>query len=216
MAKRAPSASEAIEQALVRSALEKQRAGQRPDSREQAALKRFEQRREEDLRWQYYESVPQKHYAAMSGRQWKVLAEQAQRHGLPITGKTLSLPRIIRAFHDFLAANKHRLASTAAGEDPLMQGEGSPALERYRTVRADQEELKLAEMRRELLPRREIHQYLQRGQGIVRQAVETLQRQYGPDAAKLMNDAFIEAQRVLDSLVTDDGSTASARSGGSE
>jgi hypothetical protein len=200
---KAISASDKLDQELARSALEKQRAGQRPDHREQAALRRIERKREEDLRWQYYETIPQKHYVAMSGRQWKVLAEQAERHGLPITGRVLSLPRILRAFHDFLAAHKRALAASQGQDDPMMGGDESPALERYRGVRADQEELKLAAMRRELLPRQEIVAHLQRGQGIVRQAVEALQRQFGPEAAKLMNDAFEEAQRALDSLATD-------------
>ncbi len=207
------SASEKLDQELARSALEKQRSGRRPDSREQAALRRLEKRREEETRWQYYESLPQKHYVAMSGRQWKVLAEQAERHGLPIVGKVLSLPKIVKAFHDFLAANKHRLAA-ANGEDPLMAGEGSPALERYRTVRADQEELKLAEMRRELLPRSDIHAVLIRGMSIVRRSMETLQRAHGDDAMAIVSEALEEAERVLDSLaIDDDGSDSSSDTG---
>ena len=35
---------------------------------ERAALKSHEKTKEEKLRWQYYESIPAKHWKAMSGR----------------------------------------------------------------------------------------------------------------------------------------------------
>ena len=52
-------------------------AGQELTVREQTALKRFEKEKEERLRWQYYASIPQKHWREMSGRQTKVINEQA-------------------------------------------------------------------------------------------------------------------------------------------
>ncbi len=50
---------------------------------ERRALKRHEREKEERLRWQYYEAIPQKHWRTMSGRQAKVINEQADRYGIP-------------------------------------------------------------------------------------------------------------------------------------
>ncbi len=69
----------------------------------------------------------------MSGRQTKVINEQAERYGIPFGGATINLPTVVRALHDFLADNAVKLARD---DDPLMQGVGSPALERYREERA--------------------------------------------------------------------------------
>ena len=61
-------------------------AGQELTVREQTALKRFEKEKEERLRWQYYASIPQKHWRDMSGRQAKVINEQAGGARHPHTG----------------------------------------------------------------------------------------------------------------------------------
>ena len=92
---------------------------------ERRALKRHEKTKEEKLRWQYYASIPHKHWKEMSGRQAKVINEQAQRYGIPFDGATVDLPLVVRRLHDFFAANAQKLA---AEDDPLMQGSGSPAL----------------------------------------------------------------------------------------
>src|SRR5690242_10540213 len=70
---------------------------------ERTALKRHEKDKEERLRWQYYASIPQKHWRQMSGRQSKVINEQAERYGLPFGGPTINLSAVVRAWHNFLA-----------------------------------------------------------------------------------------------------------------
>src|SRR5262245_12575968 len=123
------SAMSALDKKLAGEAYKKVLEGKELTSREQSLLKRFEKEKEERLRWQYYSSIPQKHWRAMSGRQTKVLNEQAARYGIPFGGAHIRLPDVVRAFHDFLADNALKLAKE---EDELMQGVGSPALERYR------------------------------------------------------------------------------------
>lgn len=66
--------------ALARAALEKRAKGQQPTEKEASALRRWERDQEEKLRWKFYAATPQKHWRAMSGRQWKVIAEQAARY----------------------------------------------------------------------------------------------------------------------------------------
>src|SRR5439155_17515646 len=135
--------------------------------REREALKRHEKEQEEKRRWQYYRSIPQKHCREMSGRQAKVLIEQAECYGIPFGGATVDLPKVVRALHDFLADNAVKLARE---EDPLMQGGGSLALERYREERAALARLDRLEREKELLPREAARQTLGQVAAIVREA----------------------------------------------
>ncbi|MGN6545539.1 MAG: hypothetical protein ACTHK7_10865 [Aureliella sp.] len=124
---------------------------------ERTAVERHEKGKEERLRWQYYGSIPQKHWRQMSGRQAKVINEQAVRYGIPFDGATVSLPAVVKALHDFLAENKHKLARD---DDDLMSGPASPALERYREERAALARLVRLEREGELLPRDLVRQSL--------------------------------------------------------
>ena len=209
----APTINDKIEADLAKSGLDKLKAQKKVTAREQKAIRDLERKREETLRWQYYETIPQKHWRMMSGRQAKVFLEQAERYGIPFSGKTINLPAVVRALHDFLAANKYKLAA-AGNEDPLLVGEGdSPGLERFRLARAAQEEIRLATMRRDTVDRETMHKVLLRGMLIVRQSVETLQRQYGDDAARIVNEGLQEAERVLDSISVDDNSDPRSSTG---
>lgn len=181
---------------VIAGALKKIMDGQRESlSREErAAVRRHEKEKEERLRWQFYNSIPQKHWRQMSGRQTKVLNEQAERHGIPFGGATISLPAVVRAMHDFLADNKYRLIRD---EDPLMVGGASPALERYREERASLARLDRREREMELLPRDEVRQSLAKMAAVLRVAGETLQRQYGQAAADILNEALDDTEHEI-------------------
>src|SRR5215510_9029642 len=88
-----------VDSDLVARAYRKVMDRQELSKQERSALKRHEKEKEERLRWQYYGSIPQKHWRQMSGRQTKVLNEQADRYGLPFGGPTVSLPAFVKAFH---------------------------------------------------------------------------------------------------------------------
>src|SRR4051794_16794039 len=98
---------------------------------ERAALKRHEKEKEEKLRWQYYRNIPQKHWREMSGRQTKVINEQADRYGLPFGGPFIDLPKLARGFHDFLADNALKLAK----DDEILDAGG---VERELVIRIGQ------------------------------------------------------------------------------
>jgi hypothetical protein len=95
----------------------------------------------------------------MSGRQTKVMNEQADRYGTPFGGVFIDLTKVVKAWHDFLAENAQRLARDP---DELMQGGpgSSPALERYREERAALAKLDRLERERRLLPRDKVRQSL--------------------------------------------------------
>jgi len=160
---------------------------------ERQALKRHEKDKQERLRWQYYRSIPQKHWRMMSGRQTKVLNEQATRYGLPFGGPTIDLTAVVRSLHDFLARNALKLARD---DEELLPG--SQALERYRQERAELARIERLQRQRRLLPRDQVRQALARIAGILRGAADTLQQQFGPTAVEVLHEALDEAQREMD------------------
>jgi hypothetical protein len=184
-----------LDRKLAAEAYKKVLAGQELTVREQTALKRFEKEKEERLRWQYYASIPQRHWREMSGRQAKVINEQALRYGIPFGGAMISLPTVVRSLHDFLADNAQKLARE---DDELMQGSGSPALERYREERALMARLDRLEREGQLLPRDEVRVALGRIAAIVRGAGDTLQRQFGQAAADILLEALDDAGREIE------------------
>ncbi len=127
-----------IDRELAATALAKRRAGEKPTGRELAALRRAEAARATQLRWQHYRSIPKRDWQTMSGRQVKVINEQAHRYGLPLLGRTIDLPAVVAALHDFLASNKHRLAGD--GKDGRVSSR--EADRRYKQARAEREERK--------------------------------------------------------------------------
>jgi hypothetical protein len=180
---------------LVARAVKKVMAREELSRREREALKRHEKEQEEKRRWQYYRSIPQKHWREMSGRQAKVLIEQAERYGIPFGGATVDLPKVVRHWHDFLADNAVKLAKD---DDPLMQGSGSPALERYREERAALARLDRLEREGVLLPREKARQAMGQVASILRGAGDALQRQFGAAAVEILYEALGDAQREID------------------
>ena len=162
---------------------------------ERNALKRHEKDKEERLRWQYYRSIPQKHWRTMSGRQTKVINEQAERYGIPFGGAKIDLPAVIRAMHDFLADNAVKLARN---EDDLLAGPGSPALERYREERAAIARLDRLEREGALVSRDDVRTSFGRVASILRGAGDALQRQFGPAAVEVLYEALEDAGREIE------------------
>lgn len=81
-------------------------------------------------------------------------------------------------------------------EDALLAGGGdSPALEKYRAMRAGQEEIKLQRLRQQLVFVDEVRTGLHQIAGAVRRGVERLQRVFGNDAAEMVLDPLIEFER---------------------
>ena len=204
-----PSASEASERKAAAEAYKKVLGGGTLTTREQTVLKRFEKEKEEKLRWQYYRSIPQKHWREMSGRQTKILHEQAKLYGLPFGGATVDLPALVMALHDFLAANSRKLS---APDDDLMQaGVPSPALERYREERALLAKLERQEREGSLIPRDDSRDGLGRIAARLRAAGELLERQFGAEAREVLDEALGDAQREIEQVFgADDGTQPAA------
>jgi hypothetical protein len=194
------SAAAGIRRELAASALRKRAAGEMPTRQETAALKAVEREEEERKRWEYYESIPQKHWREMSGRQTKQLAEQAARHRIPFGGRTINLPDVVRALHDFLARNALKLAGSD-DDDPRLAGTSSPALEEFRRHRARLAELEVSQQEGQLLVREVVHEALGQLAAVLRRAGELLDRKFGREAHKLLADALEEGRGTIDRLI---------------
>jgi hypothetical protein len=189
-----------VEKELITTAFRKRLRKQPLSASEQAALKRFEKEREERLRWEYYGTIPQKHWKAMSGRPAQIINDQAKRYGIPFDGAVVDLPKVIRSLHDFLAANAYKLAKD---DDPLMGGGDSPALEEYRREQVLMARYKRLELERQLIPRDEARVVQGRIASIIRNCGEVLQRQFGPAALDILNEALDDAEAEVNRMFSE-------------
>jgi hypothetical protein len=152
---------------------------------------------DEQLRWQVYQSIPQKDWLRMSGRQAKVINDQAARYGIPFDGAVINLPEVVRCLHDFLAINCRRIGRQSLDEDD--DGE-EDNLDLYRGERYLREKLKRLQEERSLIPRAEVHERFGRVAAILRNCGEVLQRQCGRDAHQILDEALLEATRLVATL----------------
>lgn len=184
---------------LVRSGLAKRAKGEKLTQREARALKNFEALQLDKQRDAIVQAIPKGLWCEWSGRQPKVVNEQAHRYRLPLLGRTVNLKDLARALHDFLAANAKKLAGSDA-DDPLLAGAASPALELYR-----QEKYRLARLDRltqegKLLRLDDVRDRLVRIASILRQAGELIEKQHGREASDILNTALDDAQTEIDAL----------------
>ena len=167
-----------------------------PNAREVAGLVRYEKLKEEKQRWQYYRTIPLRHWREMSGRQAKVLIEQADLHGIPFSGKTIDLSAVVAALHNFLADNKYKLAG-GDDDDRLYDGPNTPALEELRKIKVLRETLFYERDLGQWIRREDLHEGLAAFAGVLRRAGETLQRHHGADAHAVLDEALTDAIGAL-------------------
>lgn len=148
-----------------------------------------------------------RHVAAQERGVSLVQFDKSDRKMLPpeaikTIGRTIwiYMPALFKAWK----AEYERLARPVAGEiDPLLAGPNSPALEKFRTARARQEEIKLAEMEKAMVPVATIRPALLRLAAGVRTAAEGIERACGSDAVTPLReslDEFVnELPRILES-----------------
>ena len=108
---------------------------------------------------------------------------------------------MIRARGAINAWTEHK-ASRVAGGDPLLAAGGpSPALERYRTAKARDAEMDLALRERTHVDANEIGGELRRFAGVMRRAIEQVQREYGNDPAEILIEAIRETAAGWQSVI---------------
>ena len=174
--------------ALANTALQKLESGEKPTARESAALGKRERESHADYLCDILHKIPKKYWIAGSGRQSSQVNRQAQRYGIPIGGATIDLHAVAHWLHDFLAKNATKLAR--AEDDPLLSGEATPWLEKYRKERALLARLERKEREGELLPREKVHEFVTELATILRGASDRLERRFGAGALEIINEAL--------------------------
>lgn len=149
--------------------------------------------------------IPKGLWAKWSQRQHKILDEQAQRYGIPLGEATIDLAAVAQWIHDLLAAHGRRILAaqdgTAAEEIWEHENEpASPALERKREVEYELRLRDLLERDGELVSREKTRQGHAAASAVFKQFADTLQRQHGPDALDLWNDALADWERAIESV----------------
>jgi hypothetical protein len=119
----------------------------------------------------------------------------AADYGIPFGGPTINLLKVVKALHNFLAANPRKLSTD---DDLLGSGAPSPALERYGEERATIAKLDRMERERQLVRRDNVRIGLTRIANILRPAGDVLTQHYGPGAAEIVTDPLCDAERVPD------------------
>lgn len=96
-------------------------------------------------------------------------------------------------------------APVISDDDPMLNGEESEGLERYRMARAQQEEIKLAEKRGQVVM---LEGFMDCARTILspfKRLAETFKRQQNHDAFSLVEEATIEVERGLSQFHAADG-----------
>lgn len=202
-------ADDARQRELLQAAIRKRQAGQKLNRDEQRAVDRANRERDEQLRHEHYRTIPKKLWSQWSGRQHKVLDEQAITYGLPIDGPSIDLPRVVRWLHEMLATNGRKLLAGDAAEDIYSGGDASsPALERLREVQYEIKRRELAVLDGELVHRERTRKVLGQIATILRHVGETLERQFGADALDLLNDGLADCERAVEAAFAESGASS--------
>lgn len=85
-------------------------------------------------------------------------------------------------------------------DDPMLDGEGSEGLERYRMARAQQEEIKLAEKRGEVVMMGDFETSVRVALSPLRKIQETFKRRGDRESIQLIHEAIDEMERGLTQL----------------
>lgn len=185
--------------ALVQTAIKKQAGGQALAPKERRAWDLWEAEENERRGRRWLAALPKKTYCELVGRQPKVVNDQADAYGVPLRGATVDVLGVLKWLHDFFAAHKHTLPQIVRGE----AGETTPRdqliLEQIEVYRR---RVKLLENRiaiddETLLPRAEVHELLTQLAKLLRGAGERLHKQFGPQAASVLEVALDDFEATL-------------------
>ena len=132
--------------------------------------------------------VPKGVYCEMAGRQHKVVDDAAELYELPIGGPVIDLFAAVKALHDLIAENAHRLKSHLDGDVAELQEE--KLRQQIEVLRRDVEgrDIKLAQAREESVDRSELTDLMGRLSAMLRK----LGNQLGQDSVEVQR-AFNEA-----------------------
>jgi hypothetical protein len=130
------------------------------------------------------------------------LNKQADNYGLPLRADDfghLDVADILLEFHKFLAkkANILKFETNLKDDDPLMQGKTTANLEKYRGEKYKIIKMHRMELEGSIIKKQDCREWLMRLAGFIRKAGNHLQKEYGPDAQKLLDEALEQFESVV-------------------
>lgn len=105
----------------------------------------------------------------------------------------------------YLVAHSKQLVEKGSGDlaagDPLLSGENTPNLERYRGARADLAEMEVKRQEGNLLDRAVMREALGRAASHLRGAAKALERDFGDEAKRVLDDTLDEVGREFSKVL---------------
>lgn len=195
---------------LVQAARQKLEQGQGLSTRELSAVKKFEREQLQLYGPQYLAAVPKGDYAHIVGRQPKQLIEAADRYGLPYKPhtRTVDVGRLLRWFHDFLAANSDVLVSGNA-DDAILQLASKDLKDEFVRKRIEEKDVdirrkqhELAQLNESYLPIEPIRHYHNEAATLIRALRMKLAKRFEGDDKEFVeiafDDLFVDYERLAD------------------
>lgn len=169
---------------------------QRSSQRDLAGARRFEKALQLEIGLQFASAVPSKFLVEWTGKQWTLLAKAADRYGVPIRGPTWSVPGVVKWLFEFLAKHgPHIRRQDAADGDAFGAAREELYKERIQLVRLERRTREGA-----LIPAELVVEALQLAGTQLRTAALQLQREFGPRAWEIYNEALKAANDVIETL----------------
>lgn len=153
--------------------------------------------------------VTQADLAALFGVTRMTISDWAKKKSFPVADPTAD--RAKYSVHEVAVwievEHKRRLIPRDAGDlstgDPLLAGEGSPALERYREERAKLAALERMRQEKDLIVLGQIREFLGRFASNLRAAGRALQTAFGAEASRILEDALTDSEREINQVCGD-------------
>jgi len=182
----------AADKHLASVALGKIKRGENPARDENAALRRVQLAVDEKKKWALYRAIPQADWCKLSGRQRKVVRDQARKLNLPMGAESIDLAVLLPALHDLFSRIDAGMVNGPSADD----AEG-----RLKMAKAEIAELQLAERTGRVVSRAAVQQcYAVIGHSL-RKAAELLGKHHGPEAQRILEERLDHAQSLLDAIL---------------
>lgn len=149
-------------------------------------------------RWRVLTKLKWAEYEKLSGRKRHDLRPQSTTWNIPFGKSPINLQEVIRGFHDLLSRNrslKAKMGPGKGGDEDLTDED-----RRWRAARAEVWEIRAARDAARVVDREELHKWLAQAGQVLREASETLQRQFGEEAALVLAEAVEEFERELEAF----------------
>jgi hypothetical protein len=202
------SAADQADKQLLISAIQKSARGEKLTSREHTVHKRWAIANEERTFLAVCVRIPQKFLKLWTGRRVNQLQEAQELDGWPVAGKFLDLPVFLKFLFDWRAKHARHLRND--DPDQLLVGPGSPALERYRAVKAKREQFAHERELRQWFSRAEVETVFNPFASNLKRACETIQRNNlaGTEAVEQIRETLEEARVAMMRMLTEETSEA--------